>query len=198
MQNENQDTENYDEIIRTWERKNCVNEPLVINTNSSKIIHIPYFPKCVKLYLTLSSDICMYLPDFPSTLKILDITLAPEIIPQLPPNLESLRIFIGDMRELPPLPDSLKKLKIEMTAIRHLPPLPPNLEELSCSENDLVCLPELPHKLKLLECAQNRITRLPALPQSLKELTCMYNKITEYPEYHADLDVIDDRYPGLY
>jgi len=111
-------------------------------------------------------------------------------LPALPPYLEELKVYQGQLTALPELPSTLKILDCGRNQLTELPDLPSGLERLICKYNALTELPPLPQTLGYLECNSNLLTTLPVLSDSLWLLDCSVNMITQLPTLPDGLNTL--------
>lgn len=158
-----------------------------------------------------------YFPDFPSSLKKVDIFIHTAryfdqkiqeyiqnrdvasrcldfrpLIDMFQENMldanESIELLNMNGFTIPYIPDDIDTI-ICKHLIYTLPPLPSGLKTLRCG--GVYEIPELPEGLEILDCSKSWITTLPVLPQSLRQLLCSSSGIHEFPELPPRLEVLE-------
>lgn len=134
--------------------------------------------------LDLSATGMKTLPELPRNVQHLKIihNRLPSLS-GLPQGLKTLEASHTGITRIDDLPESLTSLQIFNTPLSHLPArLPGGLLKLNIGMTQLTSLPELPPNLTELDACNLNLTRLPAvLPHNLKRLVIHDNCLTELP-----------------
>lgn len=115
-----------------------------------------------------------------------------EELPPLPPSIQTLSIYEGNLKKLPELPPSLESLYLRCVPLEELPELPPSLKKLKLLGTNfkIQSLPELPSSLVELEIFSNPNTSLPpSFPPSLRILRWNTN-LSTFPPVPTSLGLL--------